>query len=95
MGSCESTENKNVSHKDGSRLSEFLKHVGYGEQGEAEKMLQDNPLLATSQGDLFDCAGRRFDNITGFQYAVWALDFQMWRMLKQYLCFEDVRTQLE
>jgi hypothetical protein len=31
------------------------------------------------------CGERQFKNVTAFQYAVWALDVSMWRMLRSYL----------
>ena len=77
----------------------FLNLVGYGEQDEAERMLQAQPNLACQHGDLTDCSGRTFTNITAFQYAVWALDFQMWRMIKQHMekhnLKESMRAQME
>ena len=73
-------------------LIKFLKHVGFGEQDQANAMLQANPILTTLKGDLTDCSvypetyGHRvFPNITALQYAVWALDFHMWRMIKQHM----------
>jgi len=88
-------------------LNKFLHHVGFGEQNEAEKMLQDNPVLATLKGDLTDCSvypetydkHRVFPNITALQYAVWALDFHMWKMIKQHMEKNNqqqyIRAQLE
>ena len=87
-------------------LAKFLKHIGLGEQDEADKMLQSTPQLATLKGDLTDCSvypntyeHRVFPNITAFQYAVWALDFHMWRMIKQHMEKNNqqqyIRAQLE
>ena len=76
------------------KLTEFLHHIGWGEQEEAEEMLEDNPKLNLLAGDLKDCAKRQFKNITGFQYAVWALDYHMWEMLKKYLPEDAIREQL-
>ena len=66
-------------------LDKFLKHIGFGEQDEAEAMLKVNSELAFMPGDLIDCAGRVFKQISGFQYAVWALDWHMWTMIKKYI----------
>ena len=73
-------------------LAQFLHHVGYGEQDEAEQLLQRNPNLAALKGTLTDCGldpktgqNRVFIDITGFQYAVLALDYHMWNMIKKYL----------
>lgn len=75
-------------------VSKFLDHVGFGEQDEAESMLQVAPQLATLAGDLTDCAGRKFKQITGFQYAIWALDYHMWTMIKKYLDINAARSQM-
>ena len=72
----------------------FLKHIGFGEQNEAEEMLRINSNLALIAGDLIDCAGRHFKQITGFQYAIWALDWHMWKMLQQYLSKEAIQQQI-
>lgn len=66
-------------------LSEFLKCVAQGEQTLAESMLQKDPSLALGTGNLTDLSHRHFENITGFQYAVWALDWHMWSMILKYL----------
>ncbi len=76
-------------------LTEFLNAVAFGEQDKVEDMLKHNRRLAWASGSLTDCAGRTFNQITGFQYALWALDWHMWRMIKQYLSKEKLRNQLE
>jgi len=80
--------------KTSQELTKFLRHVGFGEQNEAESMLKSNPNLATLQRGLTDCADRYFKNITGFQYAIWALDYHMWTMIKKYLNIENMRAQV-
>ena len=75
-------------------LTTFLRHIGYGEQNEAEAMLKSNPNLVTLEGNLTDCAERHFEKITGFQYAVWALDYHMWAMIRQYLDVDLARIQI-
>jgi hypothetical protein len=77
-----------------NKLMQFLKHIGLGEQDEAEAMLKINPSLSLIKSDLTDLAGRDFKQITGFQYALWALDWHMWEMLKTYLPLETVYKQL-
>jgi hypothetical protein len=74
-------------------LSTFLNHVIAGQQDEAEAMLKINPALALAVGNVTDHAYRRFHNITGFQYAVWALDWHMWTMIKKYLPPEAAKKQ--
>jgi hypothetical protein len=66
-------------------LSIFLNKVVNGQRCEAEEMLKANRALALVAGDVTDHAGRTFHNITGFQYAVWALDWHMWTKIKKYL----------
>ena len=74
--------------------TKFLRHIGFGEQDEAEVMLKANPSLSLNIGDLIDSAGRDFKKITGFQYAVWALDWHMWEMLRKYMSTETIKKQL-
>lgn len=73
----------------------FANNVAYGKQEEAEIMLRENPDLALIKIDIKDCAGRKFKQITAFQYAFWALDWHMWKMVVRYLPKEEVRKQLE
>ena len=75
-------------------MVKFLSYVGYGCQAEAEEMLKINLRLVLASGKLVDCAKRTFENITGFQYAVWALDWRMWEMLRQYMSEEVIKEQL-
>ena len=82
-------------------LKQFLHHVGYGEQAEAEAMLQKDKNLALAHGDLTDCSvepktyqPRTWKNITGFQYAVLALDYHMWTMIQKYISTEDASQQI-
>ena len=82
-------------------LMQFLHHVGYGEQAEAEAMLQKDKNLALAYGDLTDCSvepktyqPRTWKNITGFQYAVLALDYHMWTMIQKYISTEDASQQI-
>lgn len=56
-------------------------------------MLQVKPVLALERGTVTDLAKREFKNITGFQYAVWALDWHMWRMLLKYMVKEAAALQ--
>lgn len=71
--------------------AEFLTHVAKGEQGQAEEMLKKNRHLALASGTVTDHADRTFNNITGFQYAVWALDWH----IKKYLPEEASRSQAQ
>jgi len=75
-------------------LAKFLKHIGFGEQNEAEAMLKTNIALALAPSNFADCAKRQFNQVTGFQYAVWALDWYMWTMIKKYMPEEAIKEQL-
>lgn len=74
-------------------LQEFLNHIAWGRQDEAEAMLKLNKALALASGDTTDHAKRTFKNITGLQYAVWALDWKMWTMLLLYLPIDAAKEQ--
>ncbi|HQW57934.1 MAG TPA: hypothetical protein PK583_03155, partial [Gammaproteobacteria bacterium] len=82
----------NVSLND---ITKFLTFVAEGEQDKAEAMLKSNPILALSPGDVTDLSKRTFNGITGFQYAVWALDWHMWTMIRKYLPDEEARLQTQ
>ena len=67
----------------------FLQHVAYGEQHEAEALLNKDPelaqeLLRASNIPFTDYAGRTFA-CTAYEYAYWAKDSHMQRMLENYI----------
>lgn len=70
---------------DPKEVEQFLSHVALGDQDAAEAMLKRNPKLTLGKGCCKDHAGREFKEITGFQYALWALDWHMWDMIQGYL----------
>lgn len=69
---------------DPAKLKGLLYHVTAGEQNEAEAILKANPRLVLAKGDVTDLSGRTFKDITAFQYAAWALDWEMWEMIEVY-----------
>ncbi len=75
----------------------FLDHVAWGRQDDVEKMLQDpsNRWLVLKSGDLKSPAKKTFKNITGFQYAAWALHWDMLVMLLHYLSIEEAIAQAQ
>jgi len=75
-------------------VAALLKWVVKGHLVEAEKLLQKNPKLALAQGDVKDPADRVFTNITAFQYAVWALDGEMWHVILKYIDETQASLQL-
>jgi hypothetical protein len=76
-------------------VAKFITFVAEGEQDKAETMLKSNPALALFSGDITDLSKRTFAGITGFQYAVWALDQHMWTMIRKYLPDESAREQAQ
>ena len=74
-------------------VAEFLTHVIKGEQRQVKEMLKKNRHLALASGTVTDHADRTFNHITGFQYAVWALDWHMWSMIQKYLPEEAAQFQ--
>jgi WD40 repeat protein len=71
----------------------LLNNVAYGKQQEAEAILLQNPELALLSGNVIDCAGRSFEQITALQYAVWALDYNMWAMILKYIPETELNQQ--
>lgn len=73
----------------------FLQHVVCGEYDQVEAMIQSNQHLLLYKGQVTDLSKRTFEQITGFQYAVWALDWRMWRMMLKYLPKAEAALQYE
>ncbi|WP_131795579.1 F-box protein [Fluoribacter gormanii] len=59
----------------------FLHHVVCGEHEKVKAMLEKNVHLLYKKGEVTDCAGRSFESISGFEYALWALDKDMWALM--------------
>lgn len=79
---------------------QFLQYVAYGEQDKAEALLLQDPELAQEllQADgipFTDYSGRTFQ-CTAYEYAYWAKDSHMQRMLEKYIRInEDTRQLIE
>ncbi len=73
----------------------FLRLIAEGEQQKAEELLKKNRDLVLFPGNVTDLSGRTFESITGFQYAIWALDRHMWTMLLNYLTADEAAGQLQ
>ncbi|STX45163.1 SidC homolog [Legionella gratiana] len=56
----------------------FLHHVVCGNHEAVAEMLEKNPSLMHIRGQVTDLSGRKFTNISGFEYCLWALDKHMW-----------------
>jgi serine/threonine protein kinase len=76
-------------------LEQLLRSVAEGEQDKAEALIQKDNNLLLQAGNMMDLSGREFKNITAFQYALWAIDWHMWKMIQKYLPEEQQRTQFE
>ncbi|MFI4962245.1 MAG: SidC, partial [Legionellales bacterium] len=68
---------------------QFLQHVAYGEQNKAELLLQQDAelaqkLLTSRETSFTDYSGRTF-TCTAYEYAYWAKDTHMCRMLERYM----------
>lgn len=59
-------------------LHAFLRHVAWGEYEAVQAMLKKNMSLLFKRDMMKDCSGRTFECISGFEYALWALDKHMW-----------------
>ncbi|MDP1602440.1 MAG: hypothetical protein Q8M03_04160 [Legionella sp.] len=75
------------------QLPKLLLHVARGEQEEAKKLLEANAdsQLLLQAGKFTDYSGRTF-NCTAYEYAYWAKDTHMCRMLEQQM---DEETKAE
>ena len=78
---------------DQKQVKKLLRLVVEGEQDQAEKMLKKDPNLLLIAGTVTDLSGREFKQITAFQYALWALDWHMWKMIQKYLPTEAQTEQ--
>ncbi len=67
---------------DGLKL---LRFVVRGEQEKADGLLTIHPELLLKRGTITDYSGRTFKNITAYEYAYWAKDTHMCRMLERHM----------
>ncbi|HIF0232821.1 TPA: F-box protein [Legionella pneumophila] len=59
-------------------VPKLLHHVTRGEHDVVTMMLKQDLRLIFKRGFVTDCSGREFEHISGFEYALWALDKHMW-----------------
>lgn len=59
-------------------VRKLLHYVARGDHNAVEAMLKKDMSLIFKRGVVTDCSGREFENISAFQYALWALDKHMW-----------------
>ena len=67
------------------RAARLLLFVVRGEQDAADAMLRQHPELILKCGDVTDYSGRTFKKITAYEYAYWAKDTHMCRMLEAHM----------
>ena len=75
-----------------SRL--FLLCVAKGQQDEAQRQIEANPALLLTTGRFTDYSGRTF-NCTAYEYAYWAKDTHMCRMLERHMDENTKASMLE
>ncbi|MBN9231434.1 MAG: F-box protein [Legionella sp.] len=59
-------------------VQQFLRHVVHGDHAAVTAMLRENITLLVHRDQVTDYSQRTFDLVSGFEYAVWALDAPMW-----------------
>ena len=59
-------------------VRKLLHYVTRGEHDAVKAMLKQDINLIFKRGIVTDCSGREFENISAFEYALWALDKHMW-----------------
>jgi hypothetical protein len=56
----------------------LLRQVVQGEHDAIGSILNKDTSLLFTRSKVTDCSGRIFDNVSAFEYALWALDKHMW-----------------
>lgn len=59
-------------------VRKLLHYVARGDHKAVEAMLKKDMSLIFKRGVVTDCSGREFENISAFEYVLWALDKHMW-----------------
>ena len=62
-------------------VRKLLHHVTRGEHDAVKAMLEKDISLIFKRGIVTDCSGRKFESISAFEYALWALDKHMWEAM--------------
>nr|WP_255666662.1 MULTISPECIES: F-box protein [unclassified Legionella] len=66
-------------------VRKLLNHIVRGEYDSVQSILKNDRSLIFKRGRVTDCSGRIFENISAFEYALWALDKHMWSMMLECL----------
>lgn len=72
-------------------VRKLLHQVTRGEHDVVKAMLKQDINLIFKRGKVTDCSGREFENISGFEYALWALDKHMWAAMLECIPSEEVK----
>ena len=75
------------------QIRQFLLNIAHGKQQEAELQLIENPCLLLASGHFTDYSGRTF-TCTAYEYAYWAKDTHMCRMLEAHMNEETKAAML-
>ena len=59
-------------------VRKLLNHIVRGQYDAVQSILTDDINLMLKRGKVTDYSGREFENISAFEYALWALDKHMW-----------------
>lgn len=59
-------------------VRKLLHNVVRGKHDAVQSMLRKDISLIFARSKVTDCSGRTFDNVSAFEYALWALDKHMW-----------------
>lgn len=81
-----------------TNVNTLLRYVVHNKTDFKARFFMKSPLLLqllTTKGKVIDYSGRIFNNITAFQYAIWAKNQRMWELLLEYLPDEKAKEQLE
>ncbi|WP_115707372.1 F-box protein [Legionella sainthelensi] len=71
-------------------VSKLLHYVAHSEKNAVRYMLLKEINLILKRGSVTDCSERTFEGISGFEYALWALDMDMCTMILN--CIPDNET---
>ena len=85
-------------HKSAPLFPKVLLCIAHGEQDKVQPTLKALPSLLECYGEVTDYSGRKFTNISIFQFALWAKDTHMQRMILDAIPEDDqgllLRTKL-
>ena len=62
-------------------VRKLLHYMVRGDHNRVQQILKENIHLMFKMDKVTDCSGREFENVSSFEYALWALDKHMWTMM--------------